>query len=156
MTASMSNPETHHASRVILASPRAIFRALIDPEAIASWRPPKGMTARIGPFDPRPGGGYRMELLYGDGVSGKSRPGADVIDGRFLELIAKERVVEAVRFETDDPNYLGTMTITTSLAPDRDGTRVSIVAANVPPGISAADHRLGMESTLKNLANFLE
>ena len=49
-----------------------------------------------------------------------------------------------------------TMTITTTLTPVRDGTKVTFTAENVPAGISAADHKTGMESTLKNLANLLE
>jgi len=154
----MNDLQTHHASRVILATPRAIFRALIDPEAIASWRPPRGMSARITAFDARRGGGYRMEFRYdeaGDNV-GKTLPGVDVVCGTFVELVADEQIVEAVRFETDDAAFAGTMTITTTLEPDRDGTRVTIVAANVPPGISEDDHRAVMDSTLKNLANFIE
>jgi len=57
---------THAASRTILATPRAIFRVLLDGEAMANWRPPAGMSARIEHFDPRPGGGYRMVLTYPD------------------------------------------------------------------------------------------
>jgi hypothetical protein len=48
------------------------------------------------------------------------------------------------------------MTITTRLTPVRDGTKVTFTAENVPAGISEADHKAGMESTLKNLANLLE
>lgn len=48
------------------------------------------------------------------------------------------------------------MRITTTLKPLSDGTKVTITVENVPPAISAANHRAGMESTLKNLANFLE
>lgn len=154
----MIEPKIHRATRVILATQRAIFRALIDPEAIVSWRPPKGMTARITAFDPKPGGTYTMELRYPPETASyaKSGDGVDRINGRFVELVADEKMVEEVRFDTSDPAFLGTMTITTALTPDRDGTRISIVAANVPPGISETDHRAGMESTLKNLANFLE
>ena len=48
------------------------------------------------------------------------------------------------------------MTITTLSSAVRDGTTVTLVAEHVPPGISAADHKLGMDSSLKNLANLLE
>ena len=54
--------ETHSATRIILASPRAVFRAFLDAEVMANWRPPEGMTARLTHFDPRTGGGYRMAL----------------------------------------------------------------------------------------------
>ena len=38
------------ASRVIAASPQAIYRAFIDPEAWTTWLPPEGMTARVDKF----------------------------------------------------------------------------------------------------------
>ncbi|BBD96954.1 ATPase [Sphingobium amiense] len=125
---------------------------------MANWRPPADMTARVEHFDPRPGGRYRMVLVYPDGsVShGKSSEHEDVIDGRFVEIFPDERLVEEVQFESDDPRFQGTMTITTLLVPVRDGTRLTITATNVPPGISESDHRTGMEATLRNLANFVE
>ena len=154
----MTDSATHSAARTILASPRAIYRAFLDSETIASWRPPAGMTAKIFRFDPRPGGGYRMAFVY-DGAEvsqGKSSANADIFEGRFVELIPDEKIVEAVTFETEDPAFGGTMTITTRLTPVRDGTKVTFTAENVPAGISEADHKAGMESTLKNLANLLE
>jgi len=48
------------------------------------------------------------------------------------------------------------MMVTMALKPVRDGTRVTITATDVPVGISEADHRKGMDSTLRNLANFVE
>lgn len=50
----------------------------------------------------------------------------------------------------------GVMTITTMLVAVTDGTEVSIVCENVPEGISAQDHQVGMTSTLANLAAFVE
>lgn len=154
----MTDSATHSAARTILASPRAIYRAFLDPETVMSWRPPKGMAAKIFHFDPRPGGGYRMAFIYDDAEDGegKSSADADIFEGRFVELIPEEKIVEAVTFESEDPAFGGTMTITTRLTPVRDGTKVTFVAENVPPGISEADHKIGMESTLKNLANLLE
>ena len=36
------------------------------------------------------------------------------------------------------------------------GTAVEVVAENVPAGISTEDHRVGMESSLANLARLVE
>ncbi|QJR02892.1 ATPase [Sphingobium yanoikuyae] len=154
----MIESATHSAARTILASPRAIYRAFLDPETVGSWRPPKGMSAKIFHFDPRTGGGYRMAFIYDDAETGKgkSTADADIFEGRFVELVPEEKIVEAVTFESADPAFGGTMTITTRLTPVRDGTKVTFVAENVPAGISEADHKAGMESTLKNLANLLE
>jgi uncharacterized protein YndB with AHSA1/START domain len=57
---------TDGASRIIKAAPQAIYQAFLDPEAVATWRPPKGMTARIVAFAAREGGGYRMVFVYSD------------------------------------------------------------------------------------------
>jgi len=116
------------------------------------------MTATIYRFDPRVGGGYRMAFTYDDTLvgRGKTADNADIFEGRFIELIPDEKIVEAIDFESADPAFAGTMTITTTLTPVRDGTKVTFTAENVPAGISAADHKTGMESTLKNLANLLE
>jgi len=150
--------DTHSASRIILATPRAIFKALIDPEAMPRWRAPNGMHMRVERLEARPGGRFRLVLTYdnpaqGDGKSGNN---CDVVEGRYVELIAEVRIVEEVRFESDNPAFAGTMRVTTTLTPVFDGTKVTITAENVPSGISEDDHRQGMESTLRNLANFLE
>jgi uncharacterized protein YndB with AHSA1/START domain len=149
---------THTASRIILAPPRAVFRAFVDPEVLVNWRAPAGMTARIEGFDPRRGGGYRMTLTYTDSKDGpgKSDATTDVVNVRFAELDPDERIVEEVLFETADPAFGGTMTLTTTMIGVTGGTKVTLTAENVPAGISADDHRQGMESALKNLANLLD
>lgn len=159
MTLPTSLGRTDTASRIIVAKPRAIFRAFLDAESVTSWRPPHGMTARIEAFDPRIGGGYRMAFIYADpGQHGRGKASADedVVEGRFVELLPDERIVEDVRFVSDDPAFAGTMRITTAISPTPGGTKVGFTCENVPPGISAEDHQTGMASTLKNLAAFIE
>ena len=73
-----------------------------------------------------------------------------------LNPIPGERIVQTADFESDDPAYAGTMTMTWELRPVPDGTEVTIIASDVPPGISAEDHAQGLASTLSNLADFLE
>lgn len=149
---------THTASRIILAPPRAVFRAFIDPEALVNWLPPAGMTAELQNFDPRPGGGYHMILTYRDPDAGrgKSTAATDRVTVRFVELDPDARIVETVDFESDEPAFGGTMTLTITLAAVTGGTKITFVAENVPAGISEQDHRSGMESSLKNLANLLD
>lgn len=149
--------ETHSASRVIIATPRAIFRAHLDPEVLTKWRAPSGMEARLSGFRAKAGGGYRMTLRYlDDSGHGKSTADSDVVRVRFVELLPDELIVEAVEFESDDPAFAGVMTITTRLMPVTDGTKISVTAQNVPSGISEEDHRQGMDSSLRNLALLLE
>lgn len=147
------------ASRVIAAPAQAIYDAFIDPECQARWLPPTGMTGRFDRFEAYPGGRYRMILTYADGGAahpGKSGADADIAEGRFIVLEPASRIVQTADFVSDDPAFAGTMTIEWTLDPVAGGTRVTVAARDVPPGISADDHVAGMTSTLVNLAEFVE
>lgn len=159
MTEPPSGKRTDRASRIIRASAAAIYRAFTDPEALAVWLPPTGMKGEVLAFDATPGGTYRMVLTYvapGPVPRGKTSDNTDVVVARFLELVANERVVQAVDFQSDDPAFAGTMTMTWSLAADAAGTEVVILCENVPEGIGKDDHDKGLASTLENLAAFTE
>jgi uncharacterized protein YndB with AHSA1/START domain len=150
---------TDRATRVILASPRTLFRAFLDAEMLASWRVPEGMTARIERFDARIGGGYRIILSYlpaNGKVYGKTVPGTDVCDVRFVEIAPDDSIVEEIRFISDDPERARPMTMTTRFEPVIDGTKVTITALGVPVGIAPDDHELGLASSLSNLARLTE
>ena len=64
--------------------------------------------------------------------------------------------MERVVFESDDPQFAGAMTITTTLTPAPGGTAVVVAAQDVPAGITPEDHQAGMDSSLANLAAFVE
>jgi uncharacterized protein YndB with AHSA1/START domain len=66
-----------------------------------------------------------------------------------------DRVVQAIDFQSDDPSFAGTMTLTWTVSEADGGTRVDIRADHVPPGIAAEDHAAGMTSSLSNLATYL-
>ena len=48
------------------------------------------------------------------------------------------------------------MTMTWTVSEEVSGTRVEIVAEDVPDGISAKDHAVGLAASLENLARFVE
>lgn len=135
-----------------------MFNALVDREALEQWLAPSGMSARFERFDPVPGGDYRVVLTYLDPTdgAGKSSADSDVVEARYVDVVPNERVVQAVDFVSDDPAFAGTMTMTWQLHAVDGGTRVEIVADDVPDGISADDHAVGMASTLGGLAGYVE
>ena len=149
---------TDTASRVIAAPLAQVYAALLDRDALMAWLPPKGMTARFERFDPRPGGSYRLVLTYADAsdAPGKATPEADVVEARYIYIVPDLRIVQAVDFVSDDPAFAGTMMMTWEVTEDQCGTRVDIVAADVPGGISGEDHATGRASSLRNLAEHLE
>src|SRR5687768_9719321 len=103
-------PRTDSASRVIAASPAAVFAAFVDRDALLTWLPPDGMTARFERFDPRPGGSYRLVLTYPDGAvtKGKATSDSDVVEARYVDIVQDVKVVQAVDFVSDDPAFAGT------------------------------------------------
>jgi uncharacterized protein YndB with AHSA1/START domain len=135
-----------------------VFDSLVNREALETWLPPGDMTGRFETFDPRPGGSYRLVLTYAnpEASQAKSTDNSDIVDARYLDVVPNDRVVQAVDFVSDKPGFAGTMTMTWSVRDERDGTRVEIVAEGVPEGISAEDHAAGLESSLDNLARFVE
>jgi uncharacterized protein YndB with AHSA1/START domain len=151
-------PRTDKASRVIAAPLESVWAAFVDPGALVAWLPPGGMTGRFERFDARPGGSYRMVLTYSDAsrAPGKATSDSDIVEARFVDVVPGERVVQAVDFVSDDPAYAGTMIMTWEVTASGAGTRVTIVAEDVPDGISAEDHAAGLASSLTNLAAYLE
>jgi uncharacterized protein YndB with AHSA1/START domain len=145
-------------SRLIRADAAAIYHAYINPADLVRWLPPTGMNGRIDIFDPRPGGEYRIVLTYDRAVQsqGKTTDDTDVVQGRFLELVPNEKIVQSVQFESDDPRFAGEMVMTWRFTPELEGTTVRVTAENVPEGISPGDHSAGFAATLANLAAFVE
>lgn len=148
---------TDRASRHVGATPARVYAALVDPAALVEWLPPSGSTGTFERFDPRPGDPYRLVLTFdpASGARGKATTDTDVVEATFVELVPDRRVVQRVEFESDDPTFRGTMTMTWQATPTEGGTLVEIIADGVPPGISAEDHAAGLTSSLDNLAAFL-
>lgn len=151
-------PRTDRAARVIAASVGRVFAALVDRDALEKWLPPEGMTASFERFEPTPGGSYRLVLTHADpsGTRGKSSLDSDVVEARYVEIVPNDRVVQAVDFVSDDDAFAGTMTMTWEVRAVDGGTRVRITADDVPDGISANEHAAGLNSSLENLANYVE
>ena len=146
------------AFREIAAPADRIYRALVTRGAVETWLPPPGASGVIHDFEPTPGGAFRMTLTFeatGETGAGKSSANTDVVDGRFLELVPKERVRQRFTFNSEDPKFAGAMTMTWRLSPTPGGTRVTVEAEDVPVGISTKDHEAGMAASLENLAHYV-
>ena len=151
-------PRTDRASRFIGAPVARVFNALVDRDALETWLPPSGMTARFKRFDATPGGSYRLALTYAEPTDsrGKTSAGSDIVEARYVDIVPNDRVVQAVEFVSDDASFAGTMTMTWAVRAVDGGTRVEITADDVPDGISADDHAAGLTSSLDNLASYVE
>ena len=104
------------------------------------------------------GGAFRISLTYDAPTgTGKTSAHTDTYHGRFMKLVTNEQVIEAVEFETADPELRGEMTITISLADaDSGGTDVLAVHDAIPPGVPIADNEAGWREALGKLAALVE
>lgn len=151
----MSSTATR-VTRHMDAPPAAVYRALLDPAAVAAWMVPDGMSSHVHEFDPREGGRFRITLTYEAPTgTGKSTAHSDTYHGRFVELVPDQRVVQAIEFETDDPAMRGEMVVTLLLADAQGGTEVVAVHDHLPPGVSPADNELGWTMSLGKLAKLV-
>ena len=144
-------------SRHVNAPRQAVYRALLDPDAIAKWRVPTGMSSEVHTFEAHEGGAFRISLTYDSpDAAGKSSSHTDTYHGRFVKLVPDEQVVEESEFETTDPALRGVMTMTTTLTDANGGTDVTVLHEGLPDVIPAADNELGTRMALTNLARLVE
>ena len=158
MSSNANQRRSDTASRLIRASPDTLYRAFASGSSLMKWLPPAGMTGRAMEYNFSEGGSYRIELEYKEGKrsgSGKTTDSRDITKGHFVELIPGRRIKQSVDFESSDPAFAGTMTMTWTFEPTQEGTTVTVTADNVPHGITEADHAAGLRSSIDNLAGFV-
>jgi len=144
-------------SRRVNAPRAAVYRALLDARAVATWMVPTGMSSQVHAFDAREGGSFRISLTYDAPTgTGKTTAQTDTFHGRFVKLVTNEQVVEVVEFVTADPALQGEMTITIALADADGGTDILAVHDGLPRGLSTTDNEAGWRSSLAKLAELVE
>ena len=134
--------------RVLRAPAERIYRAFLDPDAMAKWLPPHGFTGKVHQIDAKVGGSYRMSFThFGSGHSHS-------FGGKYLELVPNERIRHTDKF--DDPNLPGEMTVTIGLKTVSVGTELSIVQEGIPAVIPTEACYLGWQESLRLLAHLVE
>lgn len=143
-------------SKVIDASPQTLYQAFMDPNSLVKWLPLEGMRGEISLFEPVIGGIFQLTLIYEDEYTfqGKTTENSDTLEGTFIELIPGKKIVEAGVFESDDPAFAGNMVMTWYFEEVVPGTKVTIIAENVPKSIKKEDYLEGVNSKLENLKRF--
>ncbi len=143
--------------RLVRAPRERVYRALIDPDAVAKWKVPSGMTCRVHEFDAREGGSFRVSLTYeSPTAAGKTSAHTDTYRGHFARLVPFETVEEVVEFETADPSFAGPMRITIVLTEVDGDTQIVVVHDGLPPGLSPEDNEVGWSEALSKFAALAE
>ena len=141
-------PNTVRLHRVLATRPEKVYRAFLEPDAVAKWLPPNGFTCTVHQLEPQVGGSHRMSFRNFPTGHGHS------FGGQYLELVPNERLRYTDRF--DDANLPGEMRVTVTLRKVSVGTEISIVQEGVPDLIPAENCYLGWQESLRNLARLVE
>ena len=141
-------PNTVRLHRVLRATPERIYRAFLDPDAMAKWLPPNGFTGKVHHLDAKVGGTYKMSFTNFTTRQSHS------FGGEYLELVPNERIRHTDKF--DDPNLPGVMHVTISLTRVVVGTEVNITQEGIPDVIPVEACYLGWQESLIQLKRLVE
>jgi uncharacterized protein YndB with AHSA1/START domain len=141
-------PSTIRLHRVLATNPDKVYRAFIEPDALAKWLPPNGFTCTVHSFEGTVGGTFKMS--FRNFTTGESHS----FGGEYLDLVPGERLRYTDKF--DDPNLPGEMQVTVTLKKVSVGTELDITQAGVPDLIPAEACYLGWQESLRNLAKLVE
>jgi len=125
-----------------------VYRAFLDPDAMAKWLPPHGFTGRVLAMDAQVGGSYRMQF------TNLSSGHTHAFGGKYLELVPNERIVHTDAF--DDANLPGEMTTTITFKAVSCGTELTAVQSGIPAMIPTEACYLGWQQSLQLLAQLVE
>jgi uncharacterized protein YndB with AHSA1/START domain len=134
--------------RVLRATPERVYRAFLEPDAIAKWLPPYGFTCQVHHMNAQVGGTYKMS--FRNFSTGNSHS----FGGEYVELLPFEKIRYSDRF--DDPNLPGQMYTTISLRQVSCGTELTIVQEGLPEAIPVEMCYLGWQESLVQLAKLVE
>lgn len=134
--------------RIFRAPAERLWRALLDPAAIAKWNAPDGFTAIVHELDARAGGRFRISFI--NFTTGN----AHTFGGEYRELVSHEKIVATDRF--DDANLPGEIVTTYTLRTVSTGTELTVEQAGLPGVIPADACRLGWQQSFDLLARLVE
>lgn len=149
-SAGMSDPDpsTIRLHRVLRAAPERVYRAFLDPDAVAKWLPPNGFTCKVHHMDAQVGGTFRMTFTNFSTGNGHS------FGGTYLELNPRESIRYTDVFES--PGLPGEMITTIALREVSCGTELNITQENIPAAIPAEACYMGWQESLVLLGKLVE
>ena len=142
------SPRTVRLHRVLRTPPAKVYRAFLEPDALARWLPPYGFLGTVHHLEPRVGGTHRMS--FRNFTTGH----AHAVAGEYLELVPDTRLRYTDRFE--DPGLPGTLEVAVSLKAVSCGTELEIVQSGIPEAIPLEMCHLGWQESLEQLARLVE
>jgi len=140
-------PSTIRLHRVFKTTPERLYKAFLDPDAMAKWIPPHGFTGKVHQIDARVGGSYKMSFT--NLTTGSSHS----FGGKYLELVPGEKIVHTDRFDT---GLVGEMKVTVLMKKVVVGTELNVTQEGVPDAIPPEACYLGWGESLELLKLLVE
>ena len=144
----MSTTNTVRLHRVLAAKVENVYRAFLEPDALARWMAPDGFTCKVHHLDAKVGGTFKMSFT--NFSTGQEMS----FGGEYLELIPNERLRYTDQFE--DPNLPGMIEVTVTLKEVSVGTELTITQSGLPEVIPLEACYLGWQESLQNLARLVK
>jgi uncharacterized protein YndB with AHSA1/START domain len=141
-----NNPVKLH--RILAAPVEKVFKAFIDPDAMASWIPPYGFVCKVHHMNAKIGGNYKMSF------TNFSTGHAHSFGGEYLEIVPNEFIKYTDQF--DDPNMPDQMITTVQLKTVLCGTELNIMQEGIPEAIPLEMCYLGWQESLDKLKRLVE
>lgn len=135
-------------TRLLKAPAERIYRAFLDPAAIAKWNAPYGFTATVYHLEAAEGGQYRMAF------TNFATQETHAFSGVYTELQPHRRIRTAADF--DDPSLPGRLTMTVDIEETIAGARVTVTQSGLPPQIPPEYAVLGWQESLDQLRLLVE
>lgn len=144
----MSNNNSVSLHRVIKTTPEKLFRAFSNADALTSWLPPYGFTAKMHSMEFKVGSGYKMSFTNFTTGASHSFSGTyvDIQENKSLKYIDK----------FDSPGLPGEMPTTVNIRKVMGGTELKITQENIPEIIPADMCYLGWQDSLDKLIRLVE
>lgn len=141
-------PGTVQLHRVLSAPPERVFKAFVNPDAMAKWLPPHGFVGKVHSMDARVGGGYKMSFT--NLTTGNSHS----FGGKYVELVENKMIKHTDKF--DDPNMPSEMMVTINFTKVSVGTDLKITQEGIPDAIPVEMCYLGWQQSLQLLTQLVE
>jgi uncharacterized protein YndB with AHSA1/START domain len=137
--------------RRIKAPPEIVWKACTTSDLMLRWMSPRAFATFEVEADLRVDGRFAFKMTGDDGVMGA--------EGEYREIVENRRLVMTWRWNEGPPGEVpyGVETLLTfELAPDGDGTLLTLTHAQLPDDDTASEHENGWTEALEKLRRFVE
>jgi uncharacterized protein YndB with AHSA1/START domain len=136
---------TLRLERLIAAPPERVFAAWTQPELLAQWSSPPGISIEGGDLDLRVGGLWRVVMRAEGGSTREAF-------GTYREIVPAKRLVYTHAWHVGGGTTPETV-LTVEFRAEGKGTRLVLTQTGFESAESRDGHRIGWSSSIDNLEN---